>query len=113
MRVFQAFLVLFLVVLGAYTAKVIAADGLGLLPIFFGDIAEVRWPGQFNFDFLGFLMLSALWTAWRSKFSLNGLGLSVLAFFLGMGFLCVYLLVLTVKHSGDMRRVLLGEHAAA
>ena len=32
----------------------------------------MTWPGQFNFDFFGFLILSATWTAWRNQFSALG-----------------------------------------
>ena len=108
MKLFQAFLILFLVVLIAFTAKVISAEGINLLPVFFEDMAKMGWPGQFNLDFLGFLALSATWTAWRNRFTFQGLGLAVLAFFLGMGFLTVYLLILTIKNSGNMETVLLG-----
>jgi hypothetical protein len=94
--------------LAAYTGVVVSQDGLGLLPIFFGDIAEVAWPGQFNLDFLCFLALSALWTAWRSRFSPAGLLLALPAFFGGAGFLLPYLLILTLRARGDVRVVLLG-----
>ena len=94
-----------------YTAQVIAAHGMGLLPIFFGDIAKGNWPGQFNLDFLCFLILSALWTAWRNGFSAPALGLGVVALFGGAGFLLPYLLYLSVRHQGDLRGVLLGVRA--
>lgn len=108
MRIFQLFLTAFLIALIVYTVRVISTDGINLLEVFFGDIAKMGWPGQFNFDFLGFLMVSALWTAWRNRFSTSGLLLSVLALFFGMGFLTIYLLFLTSKHAGDMNKVLLG-----
>lgn len=91
----------------AYTAAVVTRDGMGLLPIFFGDIAKVAWPGQFNLDFLCFLTLSALWTAWRNSFSALGLGLAVAAFFGGAGFLLPYLLILSVRTRGDVKAMLL------
>ena len=59
-------LVTVLLVIVGYTFPVVANHGLGLLPIFFGDIAKMEWPGQFNLDFLGFLTLSGLWIAWRA-----------------------------------------------
>jgi hypothetical protein len=95
-------------VLLAYTALVIAAHGLNLIPVFFGDIARMGWPGQFNLDFLMFLVLSALWTAWRDRFSPVGLLLALVALFGGAGFLLPYLLILTLRAQGDMARVLLG-----
>ena len=94
--------------LAIYTGAVIVEHGLGLLPIFFGDIGEMAWPGQFNLDFLCFLVLSALWTAWRNDYSALGLLLALIAFFGGAGFLLPYLLLLSVQTRGDMRAVLLG-----
>lgn len=108
MTIFRVFLVAFLLVLGAYTAVVIVNDGANLFPVFLGDMMAVNWSGQFNLDFMGFLMLSALWTAWRNNFSPQGLGLAVLAFFFGMAFLTIYLLVLASKTQGDARAMLLG-----
>lgn len=108
MRAFQLLLIALWLVLATYTGVVIARHGLDLLPIFFGDMAKLAWPGQFNLDFLCFLTLSALWTAWRSGFSAGGLALALIAFFGGAGFLLPYLLWLTISTRGDMRHVLLG-----
>ena len=111
MAAFRTFLALLFVGLAGYTAIVVGEHGLGLLPVFFGDIAAMGWPGQFNLDFLMMLSLSALWTAWRGGFSPGALGLAVLAFSLGASFLTVFLLVLSVRTGGDARRMLLGVHA--
>jgi len=108
MALFRLFLVIFFAILAIYTAIVIAHHGTGLLAVFFRDIAAMTWPGQFNFDFMGFLMLSALWTAWRNNFSAGGLALAVLAGSLGMLFLAAYLLLLSFREKGNMRAVLLG-----
>jgi hypothetical protein len=113
MTAFRAYLVALFLAIAAYTAIVIARHGMGLYPIFFGDIAKIGWPGQFNLDFLGMLSLSALWTAWRNRFSGTGLLLALLAFNLGAPFLCLYLLVLTAQARGDMAVVLLGPDRAA
>ncbi|MEG3180884.1 hypothetical protein [Sphingomonas sp. LT1P40] len=104
-------LVLLWIVLAGYTAVVIGEHGLNLLPIFFGDIAQLVWPGQFNLDFLCFLILSALWTAWRNGFSAVGLALAPVALLGGAGFLLPYLLWLSVREGGDVRRVMLGVNA--
>lgn len=98
-------------VLIAFTAFVVGREGLDLLPTFFGAIADGRWPGQFNADFLALLALSAVWTGWRNGWNLGGWVLSVLAFFGGGGFLMGYLLVLLHLEKGDLRRVLLGVNA--
>jgi hypothetical protein len=112
MNLFRALLVLILVVLSAYTAIVIANHGINLLAVFFSDIAAMAWPGQFNLDFLGFLILSGIWTAWRHQFSPAGLGLGVLAFFGGMMFLTIYLLIVSLRTKGDVGALLLGEARA-
>ena len=109
MTAFRIFLgVVFLSIL-AYTAVTISNHGLNLLPVFFGDMKEMAWPGQFNFDFMCFLALSALWTAWRNKFSAKGFVLATCAFFGGAFFLSAYLFILTGKAGGDIRSVILKE----
>ena len=113
MNFFRGFLILLWAILAAYTAVVLSKQGLNLFPYFFGDMAKVEWPGQFNLDFMMFLSLSALWTAWRHKFSAAGLGLAVVAFFGGIGFLAPYLLYLSFKTGGDAKAILLGAQVDA
>ncbi len=111
MVIFRILLASLWLILLAYTAQVIAVHGIGLLPIFFGDIGQFTWPGQFNLDFLFMLILSALWTAWRNGFSAFGWGVALVALFGGAGFLLPYLLYLSIQHKGDMRGLLLGVRA--
>ena len=98
--------VLFVVILG-YTSVTIANHGMNLISIFFGDMATMAWPGQFNLDFMFMLTLSGLWVAWRHQFTPGGLALGLLAFFGGAMFLSTYLLILTSRDR-DVRRLLLG-----
>jgi hypothetical protein len=91
-----------------YTSIVIANHGLGLLPVFFGDIAKMGWPGQFNLDFMGFLLLSGFWLAWRHHFSPAGLALGVLGFFGGAPVLTAYLFLASRTAKGPAE-LLLGE----
>lgn len=109
MALFRVFLLVCLVAIAAYTSVTIANHGLNLLPVFFSDMAEMAWPGQFNLDFMCFLALSAIWVSWRHQFSGAGLALGVLAFFGGMLFLSIYLLVQISRCGGDVRVLLLGE----
>lgn len=109
MHLFRLFLLAFLIVLVGYTAVTIANHGINLFPQFFGDMAAMGWPGQFNLDFMGFLILSALWVAWRHSFSAGGLALAVLAFNGGMLFLTIYLLVQTARENGNIAAVMLGD----
>lgn len=113
MNAFRAYLVLVLVILAGYTLAVGVNHGWDLLPVFFSNLAEVNWPGQFNLDFMTFLGLSAIWVAWRHHFTLAGLALGVAAFFGGMMFLAPYLLWASTRARGDARILLLGRERAA
>ena len=97
MSALRLFLFAYALCLGVYTAIVVADHGWDLFSVFFGDIIAVTWAGQFNADFMGFLALSALWTASRNRYSPTGLGLAVVAFLGGMMFLAIYLLWLSGK----------------
>lgn len=112
MVAFRVFLGTLLAVITIYTLAVVAEHGLNLFAVFFGDIGALGWPGQFNLDFLGMLMLSALWTAWRNEFSPKGLVLGLLALLFGAPFLAIYLLVLSVQSQGNLKEMLLGEARA-
>jgi hypothetical protein len=112
MIAFRTLLVLMFVVLSTYTAMVIGTEGWDLLSVFFGDMAKMQWPGQFNLDFILMLTFSGMWVAWRHQFSAAGLGLAVLAFFGGALFLSVYLFIQTLRAKGNVRVVLLGEARA-
>ena len=113
MTLFRLFLGAMLAVIAIYTLAVIADHGLNLFPVFLGDIGAMGWAGQFNLDFLGMLMLSALWTAWRNEFTPKGLLLGLLALLFGAPFLTIYLLVLSVQTRGNLKVMLLGEARAA
>ena len=108
MILFRLFLLACLVAISAYTGVTIANHGWELTSVFFGDITAMGWPGQFNFDFMCFLALSALWVAWRHQFSAGGLALAVVAFFGGMLFLSLYLLIQSFRCGGQMAPLLLG-----
>lgn len=110
MVVLRLVLAAHLAVLMVYTALVIGNHGWNLLPVFFGDMAAMGWPGQFNLDFLGFLIVSALWTAWRNNFSALGLLLAAVALFGGMMFLSIYVLILSFG-ARDIQDILLGQAA--
>jgi hypothetical protein len=92
-----------------YTGYVIGNDGAsGIGAQFFGAMAEGHWQGQFNADFFAFLILSALWTGWRNRWSPLGWVLAVAAVMFGAIYLMGYLLVLLHREKGDLKRVLLG-----
>ena len=113
MAAFRALLITLWMTIAGYTAVVVANHGLGLLPMFFGDMATMAWPGQFNLDFLCMLTLSGLWVSWRHHFSAAGLVLGLLALFGGAFFLTAYLLVVSVQAKGQMHHILLGKVRAS
>jgi len=94
-----------------YTGIVAANHGLGLFGVFFGDLAAFNWPGQFNLDFLCYLLLGALWIGWRHGFSPKGSALAIIGIFGGGIFLFGYLFWATFAARGDVRTLLLGKHA--
>ncbi len=112
MTAFRFLLGTIFVAIAIYTAIVVANHGMGLLPIFFGDMATMTWPGQFNFDFMCFLILSALWLSWRHQFSPAGLVIGLFGLFGGAFFLSAYLLVVSFQVKGDIKALLLGEARA-
>jgi hypothetical protein len=112
MTAFRVYLAAVLVGVVAYTAVTIGEHGLNFFPTAFGDVFAMTWQKQFNIDFLSFLSLSALWTAWRNRFSPLGLLLAVLAFFGGIIFLGVYLLALNFAAKGDVAVMMMGQRRA-
>ncbi len=113
MALLRLYAFIFLIVLVVYTGIVMMNHGANLIPIFFGDMAELTWPGQFNLDFLGFLILSALWIGWRHEYSLTGWLLTPLALFGGMLFLTIYILIQSFRLEGDLKALLIGEGRVA
>ena len=56
----KLFLGSIIIIVGVYTAPVVADYGLlTLLPSFFGEMSKMNWQGQFNLDFFMFLLMSA------------------------------------------------------
>lgn len=113
MKLFRLFLVVCVVVIVAYTSVTISRHGMGLLPVFFGDMASMTWPGQFNLDFFSLLLLAAIWIAWRHRFNAAGLVMALVAPFGGMPFIATYLLVQSYRADGRADVLLLGEDRAA
>lgn len=112
MNAFRIFLGALFIAISAYTAVTISNHGVGLVQIFFGDMAKMAWPGQFNFDFMCFLLLSGLWVSWRNKFSPSGILLGLIAVFGGMLFLSAYLLFLSFQTQGDIKALVMGPSRA-
>lgn len=113
MTTLKSLCVLFLAVIAIYTVIAISNDGFDLITPFVGDILSMSWSGQFNLDFMMYLILSALWVAWRHGFSGAGLALAAVASVGGMLFFAPYLLIQIVRAGGDFEVLLLGDQRAA
>lgn len=112
MGALRILLVLFALVILPYTYYTISHEGLTLFSVFLGDLQSLTWSGQFNLDFLTYLVLSSLWVAWRHNFSGQGLLLAACASVLGMSFFAPYLLLTSYQVKGNVVHLLLGSQRA-
>jgi len=113
MITFRIFLAALLLMVVGYTIPVLMEHGISpLFSTFFGDMSKFGWAGQFNNDFMGFLVLSAVWLAWRHHFSAAGLALGVGGFFGGIPFLTGYLLIVSFQSNDDIVALFVGENRA-
>ena len=110
MNLFRLFLCVLFVSLLIYTLFTISNHGWNLLPVFFGNMKAMTWPGQFNFDFFGFLLLSGLWVSWRNNYTPTGIVLGSVAVFGGILFLSAYLLYLPFQTKGDTKLMIMGKN---
>lgn len=110
MNLLRVLFVIQFIGISAYTIYVGTQDGWDLANVFFGDLFALNWSGQFNFDFLNYLLLSGIWVAWRNGFSMAGILLGLLAFIMGIFFFAPYLFYLSSKTKGNIRMMLLGDH---
>jgi hypothetical protein len=113
MTAFRILLIAIIAIVGIYTAIVIGEYGVDFISPFYGDIAKMGWPGQFNMDFHAFLILGSVWLMWRHHFSLPGILFGLVIFADGAPFLCSYLLVVMAKDKADMAELLLGKSRVA
>ena len=91
-----------------YTIIAIQNDGGNFSARAIEFATSLTWMGQFALDFQCYLILSALWVAWRSKFSINSIVIAIVTMILGIIVFAPYLLYLLSKEKGDLKRVLIG-----
>lgn len=109
MLFFRSLLVTLFAITFVYTLTITGTHGWNFLPTVLSNVQALNWSGQFNIDFACYLVLSAVWVAWRNHFSAQGILLAVLASVGGILFFAPYLLVLTFSTKGNVKMVLLGE----
>ncbi len=94
-------------VIWIYSGAVMLHEGLDFFTPFVSAILTVTWPGQFALDFLLYLLLSAIWVAWRHGFSGAGIALGFAMLFGAVVFL-PYLLIAALRSGGDPVVFLIG-----
>ncbi|MEL7345427.1 MAG: hypothetical protein AAFN59_11320 [Pseudomonadota bacterium] len=100
-----------LIAILAFTFAAVTNEGINLVPQFFNPILARTWQGQFNVDFVSYLVLSGVWMAWRGGFTRASIALGLLAPPFGILFFAPYLIYLIGKTGADPKKLLLGVHA--
>lgn len=108
MKTFRIFLIALFVSALAYTIIVGNNHGWDLFNVFFTDMSQMAWAGQFDLDFLTHLLLSGLWVAWRNKFTAKGIVLGLFATVGGILFTSMYLLWLSYQCNDSFEELLIG-----
>lgn len=84
--------------------------GLGVAgDIFFADLSH-PWRGQFNLDFLGYLLLVAVWLIWSASNRALGIVYAMLAVLGGGLFTFAYLFIQSFRHQGSIAALVLGRN---
>jgi len=109
MTLLRGYLVLGWLLLAGITAWALATLGADGGKVFFSDFAH-PWRASFYTDFLLHVIPVAAWVYWRERSRAVGL-LCALGTVMGGLFTLGYLLVATYRAEGDVRRLLLGQHA--
>jgi hypothetical protein len=105
----KSLLVIQALALLAYTVYTGSLNGWSFLDVVIQNVQGLNWNGQFTLDFSCYLMLTALWIMWRSKFSITSIIIGIIAMTSGIVVFAPYLLYLLVKEDGDLKRVLIGD----
>lgn len=109
MTALRILLVMFWLLITGYTLVTVANHGLNFFPTCFRDIGLMGWPGQFDLDFSLYLLIAALWIAWRLQFTAAGVLIAVFSPVGGMIFLSAYLLFIITTEKPNMTQLLLGK----
>lgn len=83
-------------------------EGWGLYTIFAENILDLGWNGQFNLDFMCYLLLSGLWIVWRNNYTASSILIATMAMVIGIMFFAPYVLSLLINEKGDLNKVIAG-----
>lgn len=108
-HLFKALLIAQAMLLLVYTLVIYPSEGGNLFSVFISNVQSLTWSGQFNLDFLCYLILSGLWIMWRHQFSGRSIITGITAMILGIIFFAPYILWIIQKENGNLKRVFIGD----
>ncbi|MEM7412165.1 MAG: hypothetical protein AAF430_18195 [Myxococcota bacterium] len=111
MTALRIFLVLATTSIYMLTVVATTSEGPNWPAVAIGDLMALGWRAQFDLDFVVYLILFAVWVAWREGGTPRGYALALLSFPMGGMFGFPYVLYATFAAKGDPRSVLLGKRA--
>ena len=96
------------------TVTIAAINNAGIIwaSVFFDDLMALGWRAQFLTDLMVHLLMIGVWVAWREGFTRRGVMFGVFCCMWGALFSLPYILYLTYRVDGDLKRLLLGVHAS-
>jgi hydrogenase-4 membrane subunit HyfE len=103
-------LIVMIAAMAVYSIAATMNEGINLFAVFSDNLTSLGWSGQFNLDFMCYLILSGLWIMWRDRFSSSSIILGGAAMILGILLFAPILIYLIKKEKGDLRAVLLGRN---
>lgn len=109
LRLFVLFIALVMI---AYTIVAIRQDGLDFMTPYLIGVISLDWQGHINTDFTFYLLMSALWIAWREGFSPMAFALAGMIGLMGMVLFAPYLLRAIAQSGGNPQRLLLGKNSS-
>lgn len=106
-------IILLFATVGIYTLTVIAINnnGINWPAVAIEDLLSLNWRSQFDFDFIVYLLIFAIWIIWREGGTTKAYIFGSLSIVMGGMFGFPYLIYVITIARGDPKIVLLGMHA--
>jgi hypothetical protein len=112
MALFRLILLALAALLWFLTVRATLLLGAGGSWVFVTDFDQ-PWRAMINSDFSVHVLLVVLWMLYRERLIVVGILCALGELLLGMPFTLLYIIAVTYRERGDMRRVLLGCHFPA
>lgn len=111
MNTLKLLLVISTIAIYALTVIVSVKQGINWPAVAIGDLSELNWRSQFNFDFIVHLLLLATWVTWREGGSAKAYLFGFLSIVMGGMFSFPYIIYAIFKAKGEPKTLLMGVHA--